>query len=84
MMSRYSVAEANNTLSSLLDKAMAGEEVIITRHGKPIVEFKPVSTPDKRSGSATYEWLRQQRDARKPIGITSVELLKELHDESDL
>jgi len=83
-MSHYSVAEAKNTLPRLLDKAMAGEEVIITRHGKPIIELKPMTVSDQQAEPVTYDWLRQRRDARKPIGITSVELLKALHDESDL
>jgi prevent-host-death family protein len=83
-MSRYGVAEAKNSLASLLDKAMAGEEVIITRHGKAIVELRPVANPGRRAAAFDYEWLRKQRDARKPVGITSVALLKALHDESDL
>ena len=83
-MSRYSVAEAKNTLSSLLDKAIAGEEVVITRHGKAIAKIRPMAAAEDQPQSVTYEWLRQRRDARKPIGITSVQLLKELHDENDL
>jgi len=83
-MSRYSVAEAKNTLPSLLDKAMGGEEVVITRHGKPIAELRPVAAPAQRSRKFDYARLRADRDARGPTGITSVELLNALHDESDL
>ena len=36
----YSVADAKNRLPSLIDKALAGEEVIITRRGKPVVELR--------------------------------------------
>jgi prevent-host-death family protein len=39
----YSVAEAKNRLPSLIDKALAGEEMIITRRGKPVVELRPAS-----------------------------------------
>ncbi len=82
-MSRYSVAETKNSLSSLLDKAAAGEEVIITRHGKPIAEIRPMTAQTQRPGKFDYARLRADRDARGPIGITSVELLNALHDESD-
>ena len=41
-MARYSVATTKDQLSSLIDKALAGEEVIITRHGKPTVELHAV------------------------------------------
>jgi prevent-host-death family protein len=43
VMVRYSVATTKNNLSSLIDKALAGEEVVITRHGKPTVAMRPVS-----------------------------------------
>jgi len=82
-MSRYSVAEAKNTLSSLLDKVAAGEEVVITKHGRPIAEIRPVTAENRRSGKFDYARLRADRDARGPIGITSVELLNALHDDSD-
>ena len=34
----YSVAEAKNTLPKLIDRALQGEEVVITRHRKPVAE----------------------------------------------
>jgi prevent-host-death family protein len=82
-MSRYSVAEAKNTLPSLIDKAASGEQVIITRHGKPVAELRPMVDQDRRPGTATYEWMRARRQASKAITITSVELLNKLHDETD-
>ena len=83
VMSRYSVAEAKNTLPSLIDKAAAGEHVVITRHGKPVAEIRPVVAPDQRPGKATYEWMRARRQAMKPILISSVELLNQMYDETD-
>jgi prevent-host-death family protein len=38
-----SVAEAKTHLSELIDRALAGEEVVITRHGRPVVALKPVT-----------------------------------------
>ncbi|MGQ2990634.1 type II toxin-antitoxin system Phd/YefM family antitoxin, partial [Brevundimonas sp.] len=43
-MAAYSVAEAKNTLPRLLDKAIEGEKVIITRHGKPVAEIRSLPT----------------------------------------
>ena len=40
-MSHYSVAEAKNNLPKLLDRMLAGEEVVITRRGKPIARLEP-------------------------------------------
>ena len=44
-MSTHTVAEAEGHLSELIDRALEGEGVVITRHGKPVVELKPVPAP---------------------------------------
>jgi prevent-host-death family protein len=36
-----SVKEAKNQLSELLHRAEAGEKIVLTRHGKPVVELVP-------------------------------------------
>ena len=48
-MTTYSVAEAKNRLSELIDRALAGEGVTITRRGRPVVT--PNSWPWARSHS---------------------------------
>ncbi len=81
-MATYSVADAKNTLPKLIDKALAGEEVIITRRGEPVAELRPAMrrrTPAK----GTYEWLKSRRDARPSIDLTSVEILELLHEPED-
>lgn len=42
------VAEAKASLSQLLDAALAGEEVVIARAGKPLVRLVPLETPARR------------------------------------
>ena len=44
-MERVSVYAAKAHLSRLLDRAAAGEEIIITRHGKPVVKLVPAGAP---------------------------------------
>jgi prevent-host-death family protein len=81
-MTAYSVAEAKNTLPSLIDKALAGEEVIITRRGKPVVEVRPVS-PRAAGATGTHEWLRARTCARPGGGLTSVELLDLIYESKE-
>lgn len=81
-MTAYSVAEAKNTLPKLIDRALAGEEVIITRRGTPVAELRPAQRPPAPS-KATYEWLRSRRDARPGVGLTSVEILDLLYETDD-
>ncbi len=80
-MSTYSVAEAKNRLPSLIDKAIEGEEVAITRYGKPVAELRPRRQVDDKTVRAVTEWLISQR--HEDVGITSVELLDQIYDEDN-
>ena len=82
-MSAYSVADAKNRLPSLIDKALAGEEVIITRRGKPVVELRPALRHTAPAVGA-HEWLRARTRARPGVGLTSVEILDLLYESNDV
>ncbi len=43
-MTSYPIAKAKENLSKLVDETLAGEEVTISRHGKPVVELRPART----------------------------------------
>lgn len=72
-MAHYSVAQAKNGLSGLIARAEAGEEVIITRHGKAAVELRAVQAA-AREPKAMMAWLKQRRESRPGIELTSLEL----------
>jgi prevent-host-death family protein len=80
-MSSYSVADAKNGLPALIDRALAGEDVVITRHGKPVAELRPLHKPRETAAYGSHAWLKAQREARPGIGMTSVELLDDLYNE---
>jgi antitoxin (DNA-binding transcriptional repressor) of toxin-antitoxin stability system len=44
-MAVYDEAEAQLRFDELLDRALEGELIVITRDGDPVVEFKPVQPP---------------------------------------
>ena len=44
------IYEAKTNLSALLDRAVAGEEIIIARSGKPLARLMPVSVTSSKSG----------------------------------
>ncbi len=58
-MSAHSVAEARNHLSDLIDRAMKGEPVVITRHGTPVVEIKAVGHQGRPMTKADVDWLME-------------------------
>lgn len=59
---RYSVREAKAKLSELIAKAEAGEEVVITRNGEPVVE---VAKAKRKTG---IDWEGFER-VRKELGL---------------
>ena len=77
----YSVAQAKNSLPSLIDKAMAGEEVVITRRGYAVVELK--AKANRRTEYGTTEWLLDPERPRPatPAGFSSAALIREIRDE---
>jgi prevent-host-death family protein len=44
-MTEVGIEEAKTTLSRLVERARAGEEVIITRRGEPVARLVPASGP---------------------------------------
>jgi prevent-host-death family protein len=40
-MQEIGAFEAKNTLGALLDRVQNGEEIVITRHGKPVARLTP-------------------------------------------
>jgi prevent-host-death family protein len=81
-MSQHSVAEAKSHLSELIDRAVDGESVVITRHGSPVVELKPVREPARPVSHADLEWLAQRR-VGKPARQNAGTLLRRMRDEEN-
>jgi prevent-host-death family protein len=80
-MSNYSVADAKNKLSELIDRALEGEGVVITRHGRPVVELRPIPPAVKPVTSDTIDWLRQRRVGRRTPREDAVTAVKKIRDE---
>ena len=82
-MSTHSIAEAKNKLPELIDRALKGEGIVITRHGHPVVELKPVSPPERRITDEDIAWLDAHRVGKKPSPIDAGTLVSTMRDEED-
>ena len=80
-MSQHSVVEAKNQLSSLIDRALKGEDVVITRHGTPVVELKAVRSAGRGMTQADLDWLDSGRIQLAPGALSAVELVRQMRDE---
>lgn len=77
-MVTVSLAQAKAHLSELLDKVEGGEEVLITRHGRPVAHLTPVEAPKQ---PIDFEALAELRAKMPPLRRPSVELIREMRDE---
>lgn len=85
-MTAYSVAEAKNHLPKLLNRALAGEAVVITKRGKPIAEIRPIADrgpPPPEDDDAFYAWLRAGREERGDVGVDIVQFIREMREEGE-
>ena len=65
-MQEIGAFEAKNTLGTLLDRVLQGEEIIITRHGKPVARLVPNSGRiDRSQAKAAVERIRARAQSIK-------------------
>ena len=80
-MGKYSVAEAKSRLPELIDRALNGEDVVITRHGQPVAALNPIERSPRRVTEADLDWLAEHRTPRRRTKMNAGTLLSKLRDE---
>ena len=84
-MANYSVAEAKDRLPTLLNAALRGEPVTITRRGKPIANLTAV-VPEPTADAPAYgstAWLLEELAKLPPIEGDLQKILRNMRDDSD-
>jgi prevent-host-death family protein len=72
--------EAKNRLSELIDKVERGEEVVITRHGKPVARLVAASETDQQRQERVRQLIEETLEAGKRLSIAPF-TWRELRDE---
>ena len=54
MSETVNMHEAKTTLSRLVERALAGEEILIARNGQPLVQLVPVSRAIQKMSSSWF------------------------------
>jgi prevent-host-death family protein len=80
-MATYSLAQAKDRLSKLVDEALAGEPVTITRHGKPVVHLTPAQPAPRPMTKEDIEELARFRESLPPLPMSGAELIRRMRDE---
>jgi prevent-host-death family protein len=80
---RISASEAKGQLTELVRRAEAGDEVVLTRHGQPVVRLAPIrSLPEARR--QLLEAGRASGSANATAGADAARSQDFLHDEDGL
>ena len=82
-MDEIGAFEAKNTLGTLLDRVERGEEIIITRHGKPVARLVPNTRgADLNDAREALDRIRKrvQRLPRRKSDAFNWPALKKLRD----
>jgi antitoxin (DNA-binding transcriptional repressor) of toxin-antitoxin stability system len=78
----YSIAQAKDQLSKLVDEALAGEDVTITRHGKPVVELRrarPASAG--RPSPDLIDKIAARAKTLPPLEENTVDIIRRMRDD---
>jgi prevent-host-death family protein len=75
-MEKVPVHELKENLSAYLARAEAGESLVVTRHGRPVVRISAIATPHVQVGSRVGQ-LVLKPVIRGGLGGRALEILRE-------
>lgn len=76
-MKKIGAFEAKNRLSELLEAAENGEEVVITKHGRPVAKLIAVREFDRAKAREAAEWLIEFRKSHSLDGLKIKDLINQ-------
>jgi antitoxin (DNA-binding transcriptional repressor) of toxin-antitoxin stability system len=82
-MSQHSVADAETQLDALIDRALAGEGIVITRHGMPVAELKVLPDRPRRVTAEDLDWLAANRVGGSSPVVNAGDLVSSMRDDDD-
>ena len=82
---RISVTDAKGQLTELVRRAEAGDEIVLTRHGQPVVRLAPLARrPDAVARRGILEAARASATAKAVPGVDAARSQDFLYDEDGL
>ena len=77
-MTDFTIAEARNNFTKLIDRALAGEDVTITRRGKAVAKIVAQAPPPM---SIDVDWLERVRVDPKDPTLDFTALVRQMRDD---
>jgi len=72
MVATYNLYDAKTRLSELVDRAAAGEEIVIAKNGRPLARLGPVPAEKPNRSPGGWEgmvWIADDFDAPLPADV---------------
>ena len=66
-MAQFDIVEAKARFSELVDRALAGDEVIVARDNKPLLKLVPLGDTDRRRPGTAKGQIRMAPDFDAPL-----------------
>jgi prevent-host-death family protein len=66
-MKIYTVHQAKTQLSKLIQKALAGEEIIISNRHKPVIKLTVIQQPERKLGFMGVSGVWMSKDFNEPL-----------------
>jgi prevent-host-death family protein len=66
-MAQFNIADAKARFSELVDRALAGDEVIVARDNKPLLKLVPLGTSERRKPGSAKGQIRMAPDFDTPL-----------------
>ena len=83
-MTEIGAYEAKTHLPALLERVRKGERFVITKHGQPVAELRPVEEHDSERARKTVAEMRKRRRALAARGVRLRKVLEEGESLRDL
>lgn len=66
-MAKYNIADAKSRFSELVDRALAGDEVIVSRDNTPLLKLVPLAKPGRRKPGTAKGQIQMAPDFDAPL-----------------
>jgi antitoxin (DNA-binding transcriptional repressor) of toxin-antitoxin stability system len=80
-MAIYTIEEAADIFEEIVDRALKGEQVMLTRCGQPVAEVRPVAASPRILTDEELDWLAARRAGRGVSKEDAGSLVSRIRDE---
>lgn len=82
---KIAIHEAKAKLSALINAALSGEQVVLTKHGRPVAEIRPLAaTRSPAEKLSAIQRIVARARTKRLSGVSAAEADKFLYDDTGL